>query len=1314
MAHVTKMTLYWFSIYFMLCNFPTYGLTYSTVYEIVGHSIALKCPELDQDSVVSTAMWSKDTELVAIKAANDKWIIPLNNSRAKIEENNAQSIQLVIENLEMKDTAIYKCELFYADQTGSNKNNVTSTTKLIVQDKPEKPGQPIIKEIGSRNVTAWWSASGNDMNSAIISYKLYIKHCTDTEQVKSWEVGPDIFEKTALDLSPYTCYKAFVVAENAVGPSDPSLESDEFVTLEEATLIPNISILPPSEAPYNLHSANQTSTEIYLAWEAPPSGTLNGVLTGYLIKYGLNKNNLTSVNITDPLATSYVLKNLKPNSMYTVSIMAQNSRGTSPEVDTSIQTKPGPPSKPRITHINNNSEKSFNVNWEPPREINGKLERYNLEWTHTTTNEKRSRYITGHIMYDSMSALVQDLEPYTKYNLRVAAVSDGGEGEFSDEFPAFTDVAAPSSPLNFNMTALGSSSLYLSWSPPAKFYKSIDGYIIKGWDHRGKIIEDVIDLTKTKDISGNGASYTQHTLRNLATNARYNLRIAAVTGSIFSKVNYTGDFTEAKSVTLGTYNDVGSAVIRDYSKANEAIDAAEGSFHPGFIVAIVLGVLILVTLAALLVGYRFYNCRRLYQAAYLYLAVPSNSQPTAQTIITVEEHSEEKQYPDIGVADFISHVEHMHMDSDIGFSQEFDEINRTSYSDKYPCESSNINDNRSKNRYINIVAYDHSRVVLKTELSRIRQSDYINANYVDGYKKHKAYIATQGPLPQTFPDFWRMIWEQNSSVIVMITNLMEKGRRKCDQYWPNDGAETYGHLHVKLVNTIPRAHYTVRIFTLKNLKVKKRHSMKGGQERTVFHFHYTEWPDHGVPDYSLPVLTFVQKSAAQRGPDHGPIVVHCSAGVGRTGTYILIDSMIAQIEDRKSINIPGFTQLIRRQRNFLVQTEDQYIFIHELLVEYLLGNGSTEVKEEALSDYLILLDQPVSNQVLPAITSSTLLDRQYQLITDYTPNELDQSAALKPVNLGKNRVGSLLPVNLKRVLLSARPGVEGSDYINATYLQGYKKSSEFIVTQHPTDDTTEDFWRMVWDKNSPVIVVISPIDEIEYKEFWPSKGSSIEIDSGNFRLAMKDEPIVDEEQGFVTTEFILDSIQYDYTLLTRIILVKNWPQGYTTDLHKIFNVISAAQSYVNSLECGPLVVVDRFGSVEAGTFCALWTLRDQIISEKCADFYQVCKLYHFKRPGIIGTKENYLFLHQVLAAYCQHFQDDPVPNSSSPRHHHISLHHGSTRSKNGTLPRANANNGNNVHNSNTLPRSSAQMGRSYSGDSMSGPIIDSPKLETNI
>ncbi|CAL1526213.1 unnamed protein product [Lymnaea stagnalis] len=675
-------------------------------------------------------------------------------------------------------------------------------------------------------------------------------------------------------------------------------------------------------------------------------------------------------------------------------------------------------------------------------------------------------------------------------------------------------------------------------------------------------------------------------------------------------------------------------------------------------------------------------------------------------------------YPDIPVEDFIAHVDLMHVDSDIGFSNEFDEINRTSYSDKYPCDSSNMNDNRNKNRYINIVAYDHSRVMLKSELSRMRQSDYINANYVDGYKKPKAYIATQGPLPQTFADFWRMVWEQNTNVIVMITNLMEKGRRKCDQYWPNDGTETYGNMLIKLITTLPRAHYTVRVFSIKNLKVKKRHSMKGAQERTVYHYHYTEWPDHGVPDYSLPVLSFVQKSAAQSGPENGPIIVHCSAGVGRTGTYILIDSMIAQIEDKRTINIPGFIQHIRRQRNFLVQTEDQYIFIHEVLIEYILVHGVTEVRDDQMSEFL-QLDQSPSSPLLPSLTSGAMLDKQYMLITKYTPNELDLTAALKPINLEKNRVNSIHPVNLKRVLLPARPGVEGSDYINASYLQGYIKSSEFIVTQHPIEETMEDFWRMVWDKNSPVIVVLSPFDEVEYKEFWPPKGNSIEVDSGNFRLAMKDEPLENEDKNMVTSEFILDSIQYDYTLLTRIICVKNWPHGYP-EVHKVFDAITAAHNFINTQECGPVIVMDRYGSVEAGTFCALWTLRDQYLSESCADFYQVCKLYHYKRPGIVGTRDDYLFLHQALAEYCKHYQEELTSAGSSPRHHHhhLSFHYGSIR-RNGTLPRTNQNTANNTHNaSNTLPRSSTHMGRSNSRESNNiippAPAETVVKLETNI
>lgn len=434
--------------------------------------------------------------------------------------------------------------------------------------------------------------------------------------------------------------------------------------------------------------------------------------------------------------------------------------------------------------------------------------------------------------------------------------------------------------------------------------------------------------------------------------------------------------------------------------------------------------------------------RKCFHAAYYYLDDPPCQGPTSLLIdweAPVEVSGEVRSA--IPVHEFSKHVAELHADGDIGFSKEYEAIQNESIIEEYPSEHSQHPDNKGKNRYLNIIACkcsirihlllcckinsnvhwqtftdDHSRVHLRPSPGQKKTLDYINANFIDGYQKAKAFIGTQGPLPGTFDCFWRMIWEQKVAIIVMITNLVERGRRKCDMYWPKDGSETYGVIQVKFLQENVMATYTVRTFQIKHLKLKKKKQIS---EKLVYQYHYTNWPDHGTPDHPLPVLNFVKKSSDANPRDAGPIVVHCSAGVGRTGTYIVLDAMLKQIEQKRVVNVFGFLRHIRAQRNFLVQTEEQYIFIHDALVEA-ITSGETNLNVDTISRMK---------------DDSELLDMQMKLITQFQPKDVHMASSIKPVNLVKNR-NDILPLEGSRVHLTPKPGEDGSDYINATWLQG--------------------------------------------------------------------------------------------------------------------------------------------------------------------------------------------------------------------------------------------------------------------------------------
>ncbi|XP_071009256.1 tyrosine-protein phosphatase non-receptor type 9-like isoform X1 [Oncorhynchus clarkii lewisi] len=252
--------------------------------------------------------------------------------------------------------------------------------------------------------------------------------------------------------------------------------------------------------------------------------------------------------------------------------------------------------------------------------------------------------------------------------------------------------------------------------------------------------------------------------------------------------------------------------------------------------------------------------------------------------------------------------------------------------------------NQERNRYGDVLCLDQTRVRLKTRQNE--RSDYINASFMDGYKQKNAYIGTQGPLEKTYGDFWRMVWEQNVLVIVMTTRTNEGGRKKCGQYWPLEegGQEVYSHMAVVNQRVDNHSHYSQTTLELYN--------MENCEQKQVTHFQYLSWPDYGVPTSALTLIDFLgavkrQQRQAVKGmgprwrghPLGPPMVVHCSAGIGRTGTFCALDICLSQLQDMGTLNVCQTVRWMRTQRAFTIQTPDQYYFCHNAILEHAQRQG---------------------------------------------------------------------------------------------------------------------------------------------------------------------------------------------------------------------------------------------------------------------------------------------------------------------------------------------------------------------------------------
>lgn len=582
-------------------------------------------------------------------------------------------------------------------------------------------------------------------------------------------------------------------------------------------------------------------------------------------------------------------------------------------------------------------------------------------------------------------------------------------------------------------------------------------------------------------------------------------------------------------------------------------------------------------------------------------------------------------HPPIVIHDISAHIDALKLNDNLKFSQEYESIET---GQQFTWEHSNADINKPKNRYANVVAYDHSRVVLE-QVPGVPGSDYINGNFCDGYRKRDAYVATQGPLPESFADFWRMCWEQRTSTIVMMTRLEERARIKCDQYWPGRGSDTYGVVSVMITDVQELATYCVRTFQL--------HRLGTSEHREVKQLQFTAWPDHGVPDHPAPFLQFLKRVRALNSADSGPMVVHCSAGVGRTGAFIVIDSMLERLRYENTIDVYGHVTVLRAQRNYMVQTEDQYIFIHDALLEAVTC-GDTEVPARSLHAHLHGLLQPcvqvadggggggggTRGTTSGGTLSNTMTGMQHEfkkLAAVRSQPGRFVSASLA-ANKPKNRLVNVLPYESTRVILQPMRGVEGSDYINASFVDGYRYRNAYIATQGPLAETTEDFWRMLWEHNSTIVVMLTKLQEMGQEkchQYWPSDRSI------RYQYVVV-EPVTEYNMPqYILREFKMTDARDGQSRTVRQFQFTDWPEeGVPKSGEGFIEFLGQVHKTKEQFgQEGPITVHCSAGVGRTGVFITLSIDLERMQYEGVVDVFQTVRILRTQRPAMVQTEVSF-------------------------------------------------------------------------------------------
>ncbi|XP_032248291.1 receptor-type tyrosine-protein phosphatase delta isoform X31 [Phoca vitulina] len=1101
-------------------------------------------------------------------------------------------------------------------------------TQTSEQAPSSAPRDVQARMLSSTTILVQWKEP-EEPNGQIQGYRVYYT-MDPTQHVNNWMKHnvADSQITTIGNLVPQKTYSVKVLAFTSIG--DGPLSSDIQVITQ--TGVPG--------QPLNFKAEPESETSILLSWTPPRSDTI----ASYELVYKDGEHG-EEQRITIEPGTSYRLQGLKPNSLYYFRLAARSPQGLGAST-AEISARTMQSMFAKNFHVKAVMKTSVLLSWEIPENYNSAM-----PFKILYDDGKMVEEVDGR----ATQKLIVNLKPEKSYSFVLTNRGNSAGGlqhrvtaktapDVLRTKPAFIGktnldgmitVQLPEVPANENI-----KGYYIIIVP----LKKSRGKFIKPWESPDEMELDELlkeisrkrrsirygrevelkpyiaahfDVLPTEFTLGDDKHYGGFTNKQLQSGQEYVFFVLAVM-----------EHAESKMYATSPYSD---PVVSMDLDPQPITDEEEGLI---WVVGPVLAVVFIICIVIAILLYK----RKRAESDSRKSSIPNSKEvPSHHPTDPVElrrlnfqtpgsddsgypgnlHSSSMASHPPIPILELADHIERLKANDNLKFSQEYESIDP---GQQFTWEHSNLEVNKPKNRYANVIAYDHSRVLLSA-IEGIPGSDYVNANYIDGYRKQNAYIATQGSLPETFGDFWRMIWEQRSATVVMMTKLEERSRVKCDQYWPSRGTETHGLVQVTLLDTVELATYCVRTFAL--------YKNGSSEKREVRQFQFTAWPDHGVPEHPTPFLAFLRRVKTCNPPDAGPMVVHCSAGVGRTGCFIVIDAMLERIKHEKTVDIYGHVTLMRAQRNYMVQTEDQYIFIHDALLEAVTC-GNTEVPARNLYAYIQKLTQIETGE------NVTGMELEFKRLASSKAHTSRFISANLPCNKFKNRLVNIMPYESTRVCLQPIRGVEGSDYINASFIDGYRQQKAYIATQGPLAETTEDFWRMLWEHNSTIVVMLTKLREMgreKCHQYWPAERSA------RYQYFVVDPMAEYNMPQYILREFKVTDARDGQSRTVRQFQFTDWPeQGVPKSGEGFIDFIGQVHKTKEQFgQDGPISVHCSAGVGRTGVFITLSIVLERMRYEGVVDIFQTVKMLRTQRPAMVQTEDQYQFCYRAALEYLGSF-----------------------------------------------------------------------------